>query len=226
MLLGPGWIVLLLSITGIIVAFRRNRGGQTRLFAQMLAIYAVAIVLIYSFIPYKTPWLALNFWMPVVLLAGVGFDALWRGSPKLAPRFALLGLAGLTLGMLGGQTWKWCFVSAADERNPYAYAHTTEDIFRFSDRMRELVAEDNLRPDFKIAVVMKDAWPLPWYLRGFRNVGFWQPEEKPGRADVYITSPEAAEKLSPELKDFRPEFFGVRPGVLILLWTPKPRETP
>jgi hypothetical protein len=54
-------------------------------------------------------------------------------------------------------------------------------------------------------------------------VGFWQPGEHPGEADFYITSTEAADQYQDQLQNFRPEFFGARPGVLILLWSPAPK---
>jgi hypothetical protein len=61
---------------------------------------------------------------------------------------------------------------------------------------------------------------LPWYLRKFQRVGFWLPGQDPGKADFYITSPEEAKKLGDKLKDRRPEFFGVRPEALVILWPP------
>jgi hypothetical protein len=75
----------------------------------------------------------------------------------------------------------------------------------------------------RIAVIASDPWPLPWCLRHYTEVGFWQPGQQPGKADFYITSLEAADQYGELLKDFRPQFFGVRPGVLTLLWSPMPR---
>ena len=72
----------------------------------------------------------------------------------------------------------------------------------------------------RIAVVAADAWPLPWYLRKFSQVGFWQPGQETGAADFFITTTEVSGRLAEQLKDFRPEFFGVRPEVLMILWSP------
>ena len=78
----------------------------------------------------------------------------------------------------------------------------------------------------RIAVVAADAWPLPWYLRKYSQVGYWQPGQETGAADLYITSLEAAEKMSSQLTNFNAEYFGVRPEVLIILWTPVPAKKP
>ncbi len=86
------------------------------------------------------------------------------------------------------------------EDNPYAYAHTGEDLLRLPARLEQLVKEKNLTQPL-IAVVAADPWPLPWYLRKFPRTGFWQqPGRDPGAADFFITSPEAAEILGDTLK--------------------------
>jgi hypothetical protein len=113
------------------------------------------------------------------------------------------------------------FKNPADEKNPYAYAHTSEDLLRLPVRLEEL-ARQNKISNPRIAVVAADAWPLPWYLRKFSTVGFWQPGQETGAADFFITTTDVSGNLAERLKNFRPEFFGVRPEVLLILWTPSP----
>jgi len=69
-------------------------------------------------------------------------------------------------------------------------------------------------------VVAADAWPLPWYLRQYAQTGFWQPGQDPGPADFYVTTTDVPENVQARLKSFQMEFFGVRPDVLLILWTP------
>jgi len=64
-----------------------------------------------------------------------------------------------------------------------------------------------------------DTWPLPWYFRKFRNVGYWtQAADVPAglRPAIIITSmdqePAVAAKLG---ADWQTEFYGVRPMVLL-----------
>jgi hypothetical protein len=61
---------------------------------------------------------------------------------------------------------------------------------------------------------------LPWYLRKFSQVGFWQPDQDTGPADFFITTTDVQGRLAEQLKAFRPEFFGARPNVLMILWSP------
>jgi len=214
-LLAGGWsgsLLLGLALAGAFFA--------TRSFAKLaLAIYALLIYGIYCVIPYKTPWLALNFWLPIALLMGFAVERLWFTSGKLSVRTAIL-IGGGVLGLLiAHDTRQRVFIFPTDEKNPYAYAHTTEDLLGLPVRLEEL-AQQNKIPNPRIAVVAKDAWPLPWYLRKFSNVGFWQPNQETGDADFFITTTDVSDQLAARLKDFRPDFFGVRPNVLLILWSP------
>lgn len=207
-----GGIILALAILGVFHA----RNSADRLF---LAIYALLTVAIYSAIPYKTPWLALNFWLPLAILAGIAVERFWFATTKCFIRGIILASL-VALGILiAHDTRQWVFIEPADASNPYAYAHTVEDLLRLPPRLEQLAAEKNFAHP-RIAVIAADPWPLPWYLRKFSQVGYWQPGQNPGPADFFLTSPEAAEKLGDKLKNFRPEFFGVRPEVLIILWSP------
>jgi uncharacterized protein (TIGR03663 family) len=214
-LLAGGWSGSLLLGIALAGAF-----FATRSFAKLsLAIYALLIYLIYCVIPYKTPWLALNFWLPFALLMGFAVERLWFTSGKLSVRTAIL-IGGSVLGLLiVHDTRQRVFIFPTDEKNPYAYAHTTEDLLGLPVRLEEL-AQQNKIANPRIAVIAKDAWPLPWYLRKFSNVGFWQPNQEIGAVDFFITTTDVSDQLAARLKDFRPDFFGVRPNVLLILWSP------
>ncbi|MGN6552189.1 MAG: flippase activity-associated protein Agl23 [Verrucomicrobiota bacterium] len=226
LLLGFALIGSIQAARTAILIFRRPLESPAptlpNLALPILLIYTVAISLIYSVIPYKTPWLALNLFLPIAILAGAGFAWFWEILPKTPARLALLLVSFGLLAALGRDTWQWVFLKPSDEHNAYAYSHTGEDLLRLPERVRQLALSSQSKTAFRIAVIATDPWPLPWYLRTFPNVGFWQTNQSPGAADVYITSLNAAETFAPLLKSRRPEFFGVRPEVLILLWPSNP----
>ena len=216
-----GGFLLELSLLGIVVAvFEFKRRNISLAF---ISIYFLVVFGIYSAIPYKTPWLALNFWLPVALLDGIAAWWFWKALEKSFARWLLFVPVILIGASMGKDVQKLVFKIPADEKNPYAYAHTGEDLLRLPGRLEEL-ARQIKTPNPRIAVVAADAWPLPWYLRKFSLAGFWQPGQATGAADFFITSTAAAEKMEDQLKNFRPEFFGARPGVLLILWTPSPTE--
>jgi len=222
-LLIGGWsggLIAALACIGLILTVKERDDSPF----GFLGWYAVFIVSIYCLIPYKTPWLALNFWLPVALFAGLTIKSLWSmparyPAVRMPLRAACFVLGAIIAVLIAHDTRDRVFLHPADEGNPYAYAHTSDDLIGLPAEIAELARQDGLASP-RIAVIASDAWPLPWYLRNYSQVGFWQPGQKVGHADFYVTSTEAADQYRDQLKDLRPEFFGVRPGVLILLWEP------
>jgi hypothetical protein len=131
-------------------------------------------------------------------------------------------VGGIAAVLIARDTHQRVFALPADETNPYAYAQTTEDLLGLP-ALIELVAHQNAIAAPRIAVIASDPWPLPWYLRHYSEVGFWQPGQQVAQADFYITSAEAADQYGDQLKNLHPDFFGVRPGVLVVLWSPAPK---
>ncbi len=218
-----GGAVCALACAGLMLTVRK-RGASPFLF---LGLYIVFLGAIYSFIPYKTPWIALNFWVPLSLLAGLAVQSFFvlllakRDSYRIAvvPGLALFLAAALAVAR---DTRRLVFVHPADEDNPYAYAHTSEDLLGLVAEI-DLLSRQTALQTPRIAVLAADPWPLPWYLRHYPHTGFWQPSEKAMDADFYITTMEAADQSDKQLEGFRPDFFGLRPGVIVLLWSRSPR---
>jgi uncharacterized protein (TIGR03663 family) len=177
---GPRWsegLILLLAACGGVAALSRrwSVGGANRWLARFLVFYTVILTAIYSSISYKTPWCLLGFWHGMILLAGIGAATLVELSALRSARLAvsLLLLAGI--GQLTWQSWRASYVYAADRRNPYVYAQTLPDVLRLVDKVKAL---SKLHPDgpqmvVKVMVPESDYWPLPWYWRGLRRVGWW-----------------------------------------------------
>jgi uncharacterized protein (TIGR03663 family) len=227
-LLCDGWsggFILALAALGIFLILFKRQGRRSGELDFFLVIYGLGIFAIYSLIPYKTPWLALNFWLMIALLAGMAVEWAWFATGKFSWRAVIVaGLIGLGF-LMAHDTRKRVFVEPADENNPYAYAHTVEDLLGLPERIAALSQQENLAQP-RIAVVTADAWPLPWYLRKYSQVGFWQPGQETGAADFYITSLEAAGTMGDRLTNFNAEYFGLRPEVLIILWTPTTIKKP
>lgn len=225
-ILTGSWSGALISALACIGFFQTARKRDPSAYG-FLAFYALFLGIVYSLIPYKTPWLALNLLLPIALFAGLAIQSLWRMTAKsparrIAMRAVCILVGAVAAALIAHDTRQRVFLQPADETNPYAYAHTSEDLLGLPAEIDKLAHQNGIAAP-RIAVIASDPWPLPWYLRHFPEVGFWQPGQQPGTADFYITSTEAADQYADQLKDFHPEFFGVRPDVLILLWSPAPK---
>ncbi len=218
-----GGVICAVTCIGIVLAVRKREASPFAL----IAYYLIFTYVLYSAIPYKTPWLALNFWLPISLLVGLTAQTMWSvleeySALRVPMRTAcLVGMAVMAI-LIALDTRQRVFLDSAGEKNPYAYAQTSEDLLGLPAELSTLAQQEGLVSP-RIAVIAADPWPLPWYLRHYSQVGYWQPGQSVEQSDFYITSTEAANQYAKQLENFQPEFYGVRPGVLILLWSRLPQ---
>jgi len=184
-----GWIVLL-ALVGIAAAVRGSCVGRIDpKLVRFLAVYTIAMTVVYSAVPYKTPWCLLSFLQGMILLAGVGAVTLLAWVRKPATQLAVVAILIIAAGHLAFETYQANFVYYADSRNPYVYAHPTPEIFLAVEKVREYVELDGAgrSDDLPIQVIMPggDYWPLPWYLRDLQ-VGYYPAVPEPGEIGPLI----------------------------------------
>ena len=193
---GPIWseaFIVALAMVGFMVAMRGTRlTGVNFHLLRFIAFYTLVMTVVYSIIPYKTPWCLLGFLHGMILLAGVGAVALINLMPNIRAKVFI----GVLL-IIGGAHLAWqgylnSYKYHSDSRNPYVYAHPTMDVFTITERVEELA---NVHPDghaMQIQVICPggDYWPLPWYFRHFEKVLWWNDIDKNVMpAPVIIASP-------------------------------------
>ena len=57
--------------------------------------------------------------------------------------------------------------------NPYAYVPTTRDGQIIGKWLNQITALSSSSSNHSVAVIGSDYWPLPWYLRHLKSVGYW-----------------------------------------------------
>ena len=193
---------LVLAVAGAVGALI-SKGGRWR----PVAVYALGAAAVLSAVPYKTPWVVVN------LLPAMGVLAAW-----VPWRLAGLGRWGQALAAMAvvfviiwqaGQVRQAVFRRPADPRNPLAYVHSSPDVRR-ATVLAQQAGEGPVR------VISEEYWPLPWYLRGRDDVGYWRtvPDECDG--SLLFVSPELAESVRERLKgSYEEGFIGLRPGYVL-----------
>jgi len=197
-----------------------ERGAPS--FLRFLAVYTGLMTVAYSIIPYKTPWCMLSFLHGMILLAGVGAAAIVKMLPNVPAKViacALLVAGGV---QLGAQAYRASLQFYADNRNPYAYAQSVEDILDLAKRVEDIAATHPDRHNMLITVIAPgaDYWPLPWYLRRFGRVGYWDKVPEKPDAPVIIASPEVQPALDKKLDlgAYIVSCYGLRSHVVLLLY--------
>ena len=190
--------ILVLGVVGAGFAFfRRPKEDDSLLLPRFLAFYAAVLIVVYSIISYKTPWTILGFHHALILLAGFGAASLWQTLRKVWMRAVLTVLIAVMCVHLGHQARRATGRRlAADTRNPYVYVHTSTAFYRLLKRLDELAAikhPNDANDWLQVQVIHSEsAWPLPWYTRMHKTVGFptsMPSDEILARTDVIITEP-------------------------------------
>jgi uncharacterized protein (TIGR03663 family) len=221
---GPIWseaLILGLAVIGAWVGFaRRGLVDASAAFVRFLAFYAFGLMAAYSLISYKTPWCLLSFWHGMILLAGVGAAAVLHGVKQRLLKLALGLVLLVGTGHLGWQAWLANGPYAADPRNPYVYAQTSPDLLRLVGQVESLarVSPQGRRLLVKVMAPDSDYWPLPWYLRNLKQVGWWDQVPADPFAPVMIVSAKFHAGLDEKQTHIMVGYFQLRPQVFLELY--------
>lgn len=218
------WILGLMPVGAALSFGRECASGGERFWSRYIALYSLLAAAAFSLLPYKTPWNLISFHAGFALAAGNGAALLLRiVRPRMAKGVVfLLLLAGA--GHLALQNRRANFVYPADARNPYAYAQTMPDFLRLVRRVHELAALHPGGRGMPVHVVAGpyEQWPLPWYLRDLKRVGYWTDAAQTGGFGdfaVVVASQENALALESVLGGrAQSEIYGLREGVFLTLF--------
>lgn len=227
--------LLILGVAGAAISVWRadNR------FALFAALWAFGSLAAYSLVGYKTPWISLNFIVPLALTSGYALERIYqRVEEPLVPLAltagaiaflvykhlvhfvysdagAIMGVSGefnfsknrrFILGVLilaiyagyilysarnkqrnsghfyvtaafallvcSGQMLSLNFVHYDDDGYAYVYAHTRREMLTLIDEVSRVASRSGTGSDTGVTIVSPDYWPLPWYFRDYRRVGY------------------------------------------------------
>jgi len=213
---GPAWsegFIIILAAAGFVVAMtRRDIIGADFHLLRFIALYTFIMTALYSLIPYKTPWCLLGFLHGMIILAAVGAVVVVRLAPHALARTVIVLLLAASAGHLTWQAYLSSYKYYADPVNPYVYAHPTTDVFTITKQVEEMaqVHPDGYQMSIQVICPEHDYWPLPWYLRSFTRVGWWdRVNEKVESAPLIIASPSVEPDLGRKLYVLPPQ--GERP---------------
>lgn len=222
-------MVVALAVVGMFHSFtgRFQREEERKAFLVFLSIYSLVSLAAYSIIPYKTPWTIMSVEYALVLLAGVGAQHLFgmfRGNAWKTV---------CTLGMIGG-LYHLCDqamfsihdphrnIELPNMKGPYVYSHTTTTALKLVDKLRALA--DFQKDAFSAQVINVDnGWPLPWYLRDVKRIGYQStiPDKVDAPVIVVDASLASAVQARAGSRVYEAEPYGLRQGVNVMLMVDK-----
>ena len=217
--LSEGALLILGAIGAIIVVYKPKNS-----LALFCALWAFGLTAAYSLIPYKTPWLVLNFIVPLALIAGYAIQAIYEWDHGRLRLVAALMLVAISVGTY--QSIDLNFFNYDTDRMPYVYvyAHTKRNTLDLVDEI-ERIAKEEAGPQTGISIISPDYWPLPWYLRDYTRVGYFGRMAATTEAIVIANENQKPEieanfgELYEQIMSNEPGgTFELRPGVKLLLY--------
>ncbi len=167
---------------------------------RLLMVYGVSVFLVYSAIPYKTPWCILQIIWPFLFMTSAGLAALAaRGTKAKALALGiLLILAGSSLSKMISLN----FFHYSDDQELYPHVQTFEDLMIIDRKVKAFVAKHPLQKHMSIHVVKKAYWPISWLLLDFTHQGYYTDEYPPkGDADLIFCDSERRLRMELRLKN-------------------------
>jgi len=223
LMLGPAyeWPIIILGFAGIVVVLRR----PTVTGALLLWMF-VGTLAVFSWASERMPWLILHPLLPLILLAGLGTQALWEARRRRGAQ-AVLAVAAIAAVGWAYSSIRLSYFHAADARELLVQVQTSDDVPKIRDELVRIEALASKSPQWRKQplVLQIDSWggvgwPWSWYLRDVPS-GYYDmshPElVQPGPV-VLVSDPNHA-AMAPKLKGYVARRFRLR-----VWWVPDWRD--
>jgi uncharacterized protein (TIGR03663 family) len=191
-------IVLLFFASGTYHIYSHWR--ETNIFIRFILLFTLINIIIYSAIPYKTPWTMMTFWQGIIFISAYSLFVL-NGMIKNKIWIYLVIL--ISIQQLY-QSYIINYSYSFHPKNPFVYSHSTNDVKAIGKEIEKIMNNDNKSAVY-VAVPENDYWSLPWYLRKIKNIS-WNDKIN---VDVYkypiiIASPKFERELIEKLYSIPP----------------------
>lgn len=134
---------------------------------RFFAIWGLLSAVIYSTIPYKTPWLVINFTLPLTVSLGI-IAGHCRDKPIF--KFVVWLIPFISLY----QSIEATFFSHIDKKNAFMYSETDPSIRHLGEVVEHYCSQN---AGCVVLVEIPRYWPLPFYLRRYYDrIGYKQIE--------------------------------------------------
>lgn len=141
--------LFILGIFGVVSYFKIKS-----IYIKNFAIYFLVLYFVYSFVPYKMPWIVINLTAPLAIFAGMAIENISQKKIKaLMGAVSIIVLAVIAIYLNFIRPWQ--------EDNLYAYVHTNANALDLVKKANSLYT-----PSSQILIASQEYWPLPFYFHG------------------------------------------------------------
>lgn len=207
-------VLILMSITTVVGLFYKNTVYRMVLIASWIQF------LIYSLIPYKTPWCIIAMIPGFYIIFDDAFDYLKIFLNRWQMIFK--GLMVLLAFSQIQDVYKLNFKVPFWESHPFVYVNSTSDLKKWTDSIIQTVEK---YPEYKLETIQianQESWPFPWLFQNVIKMDYFKFKDKIFQnALVYIIDPQDQELLNRQefSKSYQSTQFQMRQsGPQVQLW--------
>jgi uncharacterized protein (TIGR03663 family) len=180
----------------VFLKHRKSRLGRAHVF---FATNTLILLLVYSFIPYKTPWCAQVIVYSMLVAGAITLVRLLSNSRKSVRVISVLVAVLLAIDLTRQSMLITEQSFSVSHRNQYAYSHAVIDVENLAERIDALSHVSGLGANMPLHFFTGEYWPLPWYLRKFNKIGYWEkraPSFLLADVPVILTTPDREDVIS------------------------------
>jgi predicted membrane-bound mannosyltransferase len=207
--------IIVLSGIGLFVSLIKAKHR----WAMFAGLWAWGLFAAYTIIPYKTPWLAISFILPMCLAAGYALGEMIESrSSRL--RAATWVLIATSLALLCYQTYELNFVRYDDDQMGYVYAHTKHGYKDLIAKIEHYAEKSGKGLDAQVEIVSPDYWPMTWDLNQYGHAYFQGRLVDASTAEMIVTKKgEQDAQVVPKYSEHYKfaGYYPLRPGVDLCL---------
>ena len=207
--------LMIMAAVGTAFAFFRPRSK----FAMFSGLWAFGLLAAYSLIPYKTPWLAISFLLPMCIIAGYAVTELISLSQTPARNLGIALSVG-AIAVTAYQSYNLNFVRYGDEDTAYVYAHTKTEFLELVSQIDHYAEKSGKGKHAKIQIVSPDYWPLVWYTKDYDSAFYHGKIVPADKAEMIVAK--TPDQDGDVMRRYSGEYelagsYGLRPGVDLVL---------
>ncbi|XOV91964.1 MAG: flippase activity-associated protein Agl23 [Bacteroidota bacterium] len=204
---GPNYLwteasILFLAAAGGYFLIKESNNDDMTKRLRVIVIFCLFQFVVYSALPYKTPWNLLSAYLGIIFLAGYGVTSLLKIISSQYVKLGIAVLFGLISIQLVGQTF-YEYNDPADPSNPWVYGHTDGNFNQVIHTIDSVAMNDSTY--IEVIFPGHDYWPFPWYLRKYHNVAYRDHVDfnSPG-GEMILIAPSLEEDLVKKLYESPP----------------------
>ncbi|MGZ3796003.1 MAG: glycosyltransferase family 39 protein [Pseudobdellovibrionaceae bacterium] len=164
-------------------------------------VFTFFLWLIYSLIPYKTPWCLLSIIWPFAMVAGFGMEEWMRKLMGWKKTLAY----GILLSLLAGEfgvMYQILYRQPINMDHPYVYVNSTYQMKEFIEKTQALVKENPLLREQTLQIGTEETWPVPVVFHNFYTLSYFKVNDRvEPEALIYMIDKKDQPAIEAQLKE-------------------------